>query len=72
MEWEPIYAELANKMRWAIASTAQAAGQNYTFTETMAVANYCAGDVLKFMKLKEQSPDVRALTPGEVEKLVSV
>ena len=59
MEWEPIYAELANKLRWSISSTAAAAGLNYTFAESMACANFAAADLIKLMKVKVEKPDYR-------------
>ena len=61
-EWQPIYAELANKLRWSISSTAAAAGINYTFQESMACANFAAGSLLDLMKLKAGDPDLMVNT----------
>jgi len=58
MEWEPIYAELLNKFRWSIASTA-AGVCNYSYRDSLALASVAAGDVLKLMKLKEEKPDLQ-------------
>lgn len=55
--WEPIYAELANKIRWSIASTAKSEGWHYSFQDSMALANVLAGDALKLMKIREEKPD---------------
>jgi len=63
LEWEQIYAELLNKIRWSIASTASGVF-NYSYTETVALAGVCAGDVLKLMKLKEEKPDLRFTSDG--------
>lgn len=57
LDWEAIYAELANKLRWSISSTGQGAGIRYTFPESMACANYAAADILKIMKIKFEKPD---------------
>lgn len=59
LDWEPIYAELANKLRWSISSTASAAGINYTFQESMACANFAAAEIIKVMKMKDHAPDYR-------------
>jgi len=59
MEWEPIYAELRNKIRWSVASTAQEAGFNYSFRDSVALATVLAGDALKLMKAREAKPDLR-------------
>jgi len=66
MDWEPIYAELANKLRWSISSTARAAGFNYSFQESMALANYAAGDILRQMKAKNAKPDFMLNTSADV------
>ncbi len=66
MEWEPIYAELANKIRWAISSTGDSAGISYTYRESMAAANMAAGDLLRIMKVKWEKPDFRLTTAKEV------
>ncbi len=66
MEWEPIYAELANKIRWAISSTGDSAGISYTYRESMAAANFSASDLLRMMKVKWEKPDFRLTTSKEV------
>lgn len=70
MQWEQIYAELLNKIRWAIASTAAGQGYNYTYQDSIALATVLSGDALKFMKLKEEKPDLRA-TAKEIRTLIS-
>ncbi len=56
-EWEPIYAELQNKIRWSISSTARSAGFNYSFQDSLALATWAAGDALKLMKVRDQKGD---------------
>jgi len=70
MQWEAIYAELANKLRWSISHTGANAGINYTFQESMNAANYVAGDLLKLMKIKAEKPDYRVPAAEELEKVL--
>lgn len=68
MEWEPIYAELLNKIRWAIASTA-AGAFNYSYRDSVALATVLAGDALKLMKKREEKPDLQ-FTPESVREAI--
>lgn len=58
MKWDDVYAELRNKFRWAIATTA-AERFPLTFKESLALASVLAGDTLTVMKRKADSPDFR-------------
>jgi hypothetical protein len=62
MEWEIIYAELSNKLRWSISSTADAAGFNWSFRESQSVANLLASDALNVMKMRDKNPDTELTT----------
>ena len=54
-----VYAELLNKFRWSVASTAAAQGWNYTYNDSLALASVFAGDAIKLMKAKDEKPDLR-------------
>lgn len=71
MEWGPVYAELSNKFRWSISTTAASMGCNYGFAECTAMGNQLAGDVITLMKLKEEKPDLR-FTEKSVKDLLNV
>lgn len=68
MEWEQIYAELLNKIRWSVASTA-AGAFNYSYRDSLALAQVLAGDALKLMKAREEKPDMR-FTPEGVREVI--
>ena len=68
MEWEIIYAELMNKIRWAIASTV-AGAFNYSYRDSQALATVLAGDALRLMKMRHEKPDL-SLTPESVRALM--
>jgi len=70
MEWEHVHAELTNKVRWSISTTAAAAGINYTYSEAMACSNVVAGDLVKLMKLKYEKPDLR-ISVEEVRRILT-
>lgn len=59
MPWEEIYAELQNKIRWAISSTCSNAGYNLAFSEAKAMSSLASGDVLAALKAKQRTPDLR-------------
>lgn len=59
MEWEQIYAELQNKIRWAIATTCSNAAYNLAFSEAKAMSSLASGDVLAALKAKHRTPDLR-------------
>lgn len=55
--WEDLYAELSNKIRWAI-STSVAAQFNLPFRECQAIARPLAHLVVEGLKLKDDAPDL--------------
>jgi hypothetical protein len=59
MSWEETYAEAANKIRWALSTTASANGVPLSFPESQALAAVFAGDALKLWKMREEKPDLR-------------
>jgi len=71
MEWEETYAELANKIRWAIASTVGAAGINLPYRTSKGIATLFASDVLRLLKLLEEKPnlDIYELAKSEARVL---
>jgi hypothetical protein len=57
MQWEEVYAELLNKIRWSISTTTADRGAiSCSFQEAQSVAGVCAGDVLHLLKLKAATP----------------
>ncbi len=70
MEWEVVYAELLNKVRWSISSTASSAGFNYSFQDSMALAHVLAGDGLKLMKVRDKAPDYQ-FEPKAIRKMLN-
>lgn len=61
MQWEETYAELANKMRWSIASTVSAMGINLPYRTSKGLASFFASDVLRLLKLLDEKPDLDIL-----------
>lgn len=57
MQWEIAYAELTNKIRWAISTTANSLGMNIPFREAMGAASPLAADLLEEFKMKHDKPD---------------
>ena len=56
-QWDFVYAELTNKIRWAISSTASQIPLTIPFRDVMSVAGQFAGDVLPILKLMEEKPN---------------
>lgn len=56
--WEETYAELANKIRWSIASSVSSAGINLPFRTSKSLAGFFASDLLRLLKLLEEKPDL--------------
>jgi len=71
MEWEQIYAELLNKIRWSVASTAANIPVNYSYQDSIALSKVLAGDALKLMKAREEKPDLRFTTESVREAIRS-
>ena len=69
MQWEQVYAELLNKIRWSIASTMTGQGFNCSYQESIALASVLAGDALRLIKLRQQKPELR-MSVEEVRSLL--
>lgn len=65
--WEETYAELANKIRWSIASTVSSAGINLPFRTSKGLAGFFASDVLRLLKLLDEKPDLDILELAKKE-----
>lgn len=74
MEWEQIYAELLNKIRWSIATSAANGGINIPFRTSKGLAGFFASDVLRLLKLKDEKPDldIAELAAKELRDLTKV
>jgi len=58
--WEEIYAELRNKIRWAIGTTlAESGAINLGFREQTALAGPGAGAILEALKELYEKPNIR-------------
>jgi len=59
-DWAAVYAELRNKIRWAIGSTAGESGAvSLGFQEQMALAGPLAGEVTEAFKSLYEKPNLR-------------
>jgi len=59
MQWEMLYAELSNKIRWAIGTSVGATGSfNLSYREQQDIAHVLAGDLLACLKAKDETPDL--------------
>jgi len=57
--WDDLYAELTNKIRWAIGTAGGSVGCSWSYPVQKAAAASLASDVVAAMKLSESSPDYR-------------
>jgi len=55
--WEDFYAELKNKIRWSIASTA-GGHFNLSYQASNQLAGMVASELLQVFKAKEEKPDL--------------
>lgn len=61
MDTPALYAELTNKLRWAISSTSSPEGLAIPFREAMRVASMFAGPVLDALETMADHPDTSFL-----------
>lgn len=60
VDWADLYAELRNKIRWAIGSTTAESGViNLAFRAQTALAGVVAQDILEALKEVYEKPDLR-------------
>jgi hypothetical protein len=68
VEWAIVYAELTNKIRWAISSTASQIPVNIPFRDAMSVGGEFAGTVLEILKRIHAAPNYKFSTAGSKER----
>lgn len=60
VDWADLYAELRNKVRWAIGSTiAESGAINLPYRAQTALAGVVAQDILEALKEVHEKPDLR-------------
>jgi len=62
MEWEDVYPEMVNKIRWAIVSTLQGNGGSISYSEGQSLATVVSQDIMSIAKVYERSGGVLAST----------
>lgn len=68
--WDDTYAELRNKIRWAIGSTTAETGDiNLNFRSQTALAGCLAADCLKVLKLLHEAPNLQ-VNPETARRLL--
>ena len=55
MQWEDVYAELRNKIRWSISSTATSVGISLSYEESLKHAKCAASQVVEDFKTRTGS-----------------
>jgi len=69
--WEDIYAELRNKLRWAIGTTTAETGViNLSYRSQTAIAGILAQDTLSLLKAAHEKPDLH-ITTENARKLLT-
>lgn len=70
-EWDDIYAELKNKLRWAVGTTTAETGViSLSYRSQTAIAGILAQDVLSLLKRMHEKPDL-AIDPANARILLS-
>jgi hypothetical protein len=57
-QWDEVYRELQNKIRWAISTTSGNVAINIPFKDAMAMASMCCTPILEAFKAVEEHPDL--------------
>jgi len=69
MDWDNIYRELTNKIRWAISTTVNDNGlTSMGFREAMELAKLASGDTLPVLKERERSVDTLSDMPRKIRR----
>lgn len=78
MPWKSVHAELTNKIRWSISTTAATVPCNVSFPDSQWVASMLANDVLDALKMLSANPSLslraafRQKSVKHVEKMVDM
>lgn len=67
--WEDIYPELVNKLRWAICTSLKTPGSNYPYSAGQAIATVLAQEVIDVAKMAIDNPGVLG-SPGTVRSFL--
>lgn len=68
--WDDLYAEMKNKVRWAIGSTlAETGAINLPYRQQSALAGVIAQDLLELLKEIYEKPDLR-IDPDNARELL--
>lgn len=55
-DWDDVYPELVNKIRWAISTSLSTKGSNFHYTASQKLATVLSQDVIELVKLSYESP----------------
>ncbi len=61
-EWQELYPELVNKLRWAISTTFGDDADRYPFGDSQRIATVFAQEIVELVKCAQNSPGVLAHT----------
>lgn len=62
LNWEDIYPELVNKMRWAISTSLKTPASNYPFPASQALATVFSQSIIDIAKQAVEEPGILAST----------
>lgn len=65
LNWNDIYPELVNKLRWSISTAFATPESNYPFRDSQAMATVFAQEIVDLVKLAQTEPGV-TMTPGSI------
>lgn len=61
-QWEDIYPELVNKLRWGVQTTFSQEGASFSYSDAQRIATVLSGDAIDLLKASKSSPEVLAST----------
>ncbi len=61
-EWQDLYPELVNKIRWAVSTTFGDDADRYPFGDSQRIATVYAQEILDLVKCAKHSPEVLTST----------
>jgi len=58
MNYQDVYPELVNKLRWAIATSFRTPESNYNFSAAQRIATVFSQDIVALVKAAEEQPGI--------------